>query len=189
MSATVGVIAEDNSDVEVLKELIKKILPNVKFSMKHFVGHGCGKIIGKCYQWAGVLKTKGCSTLIVLHDLDQRDLGVLNSELNQALANCAIPKNTIVIPIREIEAWLISDSLAIQKAMNIHESIPPFPNPEEIMDPKKKISEVVYLRSGRTKRYINSVHNRKIAAELDLANLRRCSSFLPLEEFVLSNIK
>jgi hypothetical protein len=189
MSAIIGVIAEDISDIDVLDELIKKILPQVKYSIKHFVGHGCGKIRGKSFQWAVVLKTKGCSTLIVLHDLDQHDLSVLRTQLSQALSNCPIPKNVIVIPIREIEAWLISDSLAIQKAMKLNGSIPPFPNPEELIDPKKKIGDVVYLRSGKTKRYLNSAHNRKIAAELDLANVRKCSSFLPLEEFVLGNIK
>jgi hypothetical protein len=73
--------------------------------------------------------------------------------------------------------------------MKLNGSIPPFPNPEELIDPKKKIGDVVYLRSGKTKRYLNSAHNRKIAAELDLANVRKCSSFLPLEEFVLGNIK
>lgn len=189
MSAIIGVIAEDTSDIDVLDELIKKIHPEVKYSIKHFVGHGCGKIFGKCYQWAKVLKTKGCSTLIVLHDLDENNVDILKTKLSQALANCAIPKNAVVIPIREIEAWLISDTPAIKRAMKISENIPPVPNPEGLIDPKKKIEEIVFLRSGKTKRYINSAHNRKIAAELDLVNVRRCTSFLPLENFVLSNIK
>ncbi len=58
MSNHIGVIAEDNSDVEVVRELIKKIVPDKKFSINSFVGHGCGKIQGKCFQWAGALKTK-----------------------------------------------------------------------------------------------------------------------------------
>ena len=125
----------------------------------------------------------------MLQDLDQNDLRDLNTQLRQALANCSISKNVIVIPIRMIEAWLISHSLAIQTAMKLHESIPVTPNPEELIDPKRKLGEIIYLRSGRTKRYINSAHNIKIAAELDLANVRRCASFLPLEQFVLGNIK
>lgn len=189
MSMIVGLIAEDISDIEVVDEIIKKIQPQIKYSIKYFIGHGCGKIRGKCFQWAGFLKAKGCSTLIVVHDLDQNELKGLNTKLSQALANCSISKNVIVIPIREIEAWLISDSLAIQTAMKLREKIPVIPNPEELIDPKKKLGEIIYLRSGKTKRYINSAHNRKIAAELDLDNVRRCASFLPLEKFILGNIK
>jgi hypothetical protein len=189
MSMIIGVIAEDISDIDVVDELIKKILPLKKFSIRYFIGHGCGKIRGKCYQWARVLKAKGCSTLIVLHDLDQNDLPDLNTQLSQALANCSISKNVIVIPIREIEAWLISDSLAIHTAMKLQENFPVTPNPEELIDPKKKLGDLIYLRSGKTKRYLNTAHNKKIAAELDLAKVRRCPSFLPLEKFVLDNIK
>ena len=189
MSNHIGVIAEDDSDVEVVDEFIKKLAPNKKYSIKSFVGHGHGKIQGKCFQWASVLKTKGCSTLIMLHDLDDKIFLELDAQLHAALKQCAIPKHTVIIPIREIEAWLLSDSLAIQRAMNLSNKVAPIANPQSVTDPKKKLGEVIYLRSGRTKRYVNSVHNRKIAAELDLTNVRRCASFLPLEKFILQNIK
>ena len=188
MSNSIGVIAEDNSDVDVVDELIKKIVPRNTYSIKRFVGHGCGKIQGKCFQWARNLKTRGCSTLIVVHDLDDKILAELQTQLRQALNICPIPKHIIVIPIREIEAWLLSDNLAIQRAMNLRNKVPRIADPSSVVDPKSKLEEIVHLRSGKTKRYLNSVHNQKIAAELDLANVRRCTSFLPLENFVLQNI-
>lgn len=188
MSNCIGIIAEDDSDVEVVKELVKKIVPNKRFSTEKFVGHGCGKIQGKCFQWAGVLKTKGCSILIVLHDLDDRVSSKLDASLRLTLKNCAIPKHIVVIPIREIEAWLLSDHIAIQKAFNLNKKVEHISNPQFITDPKKKLGEIIYLKSGKTKRYINAVHNQKIAAEMDLVNLRRCSSFRPLEDFLIQNI-
>jgi hypothetical protein len=88
----------------------------------------------------------------------------------------------------EIEAWLLSDSNAIIRAMNLSQNFAQIPNPQSIPDPKRKLGEIIYLRSGRTKRYINTKHNKKIAAEVDITNLRRCSSFLPLESFLLEQI-
>ncbi len=189
MSNCIGVIAEDNSDVEVVNEIIKKIAPNKRYSIKSFVGHGCGKIQGKCFQWAGVLKTKGCSLLIMLHDLDDRLLDELDTSLRQTLKNCTIPKHIVVIPVKEIEAWLLTDNLAIQRAFKLNKKVERISNPEIIADPKRKLDEIVRLRSGSTKRYINSVHNQKIAAEIELVNLRRCSSFRPLENFLIQNLK
>jgi hypothetical protein len=190
MSAIIGVIAEDDSDVEIVDELIKKILPQKRYSIKSFVGHGCGKVRGKCFQWANVLKTKGCSKLILLHDLDEHNFTSLNNQLCTALKNCSIPKHIVIIPIKEVEAWLLCDNQAIKRAMKLRENVPPVANPQAILDPKKKLGEIIYLRSGKTKRYLNSAHNRKIAAELNLASVRKCcTSYLPLERFVLENIK
>ena len=37
----IGVIAEDSSDIEVIKELIKKLKSPSSFCVRHFVGNGC----------------------------------------------------------------------------------------------------------------------------------------------------
>jgi hypothetical protein len=189
MTISIGVIAEDASDIAVVNQIIKKILPDRKYSIKSFVGHGCGKIRGKCCQWADVLHSKGCSRLLLLHDLDQSSLQQLRFQLEQRLLHCKITRNIVVIPIREIEAWLLSDTHAIQTAMNIQGKINSIPNPEGIDDPKRKLGEIIYLNSGKTKRYINTAHNWKIAAEIDISEVRKCSSFLPLERFIIDQIR
>ncbi len=185
----IGIIAEDKCDVDVIAELVSKIVPGKRFSTKHFLGHGCGKIKGKCFIWAQVLKNRGCSTLILLQDLDEHEYSVLHRKLSAELRNCALPKNIVIIPIREIEAWLLSDNQAIRRAMKLINNIAEISNPEEIIDPKRKLNEIVYLKSGRTKRYLNTAHNKKIAAELELENVRKCSSFIPLERFILDNLQ
>jgi hypothetical protein len=83
-----------------------------------------------------------------------------------------------------IEAWLLSDVDAIQKVFNLPSVPNPIPNPESIFDPKSKLGELVYISSGKKKRYANTLHNGLIAAEASLDRLRTCASFHPLEQFV-----
>jgi hypothetical protein len=123
-----------------------------------------------------------------LHDLDQSDLTTLQNQLQERLSGSPIRQRIILIPIREIEAWLLSDSNAIRTAMNLRKPVPHIPNPQAIVDPKRRLSEIIFTLSDKNKRYINATHNRQIAAELDLANVRRCSSFIPLEQFLLETI-
>jgi hypothetical protein len=184
----IGLIAEDSSDVEVINELIRKIAAGRQFTIKKFVGHGCGKIRGKCLQWAQALKNQRCSSVILLHDLDNKSLPELEKQLKDSFRPCPIKKNVIIIPVQEIEAWLLCDEVAIKKALNLKDKVTHVANPESIVDPKKRLEEIIYLRSGKTKRYINTIHNRKIAAEISLTKLRRCKSFSPLEKFLHENL-
>lgn len=187
MTYRIGIIAEDSSDVEVLSELIAKISPNKRFIVRKFVAHGCGKIRGKCRQWALQLNREGCRLLILLHDLDTRTLSELKVQLENAINPSPIKKHVLIIPVREIEAWLLSDSAAIERALNLSQRVPYISNPESIVDPKKTLGEVVFLKSGKTKRYIVN-DNKKIASRIRLESIRRCSSFLPLECFVRAHL-
>ncbi len=69
----IGIIAEEASDVEVLYELTCKLMNENMFSFKKFIGHGCGKLHRKCTAWAENLLLRGCSHLVVIHDLDNND--------------------------------------------------------------------------------------------------------------------
>ncbi len=189
MNNRIGVIAEDKSDVEVIEALIYKITPGKQFTIRKFVAHGCGKIIGKCQAWATALRNQQCRLLIVLHDLDDRNQRQLRQRLHQALTPCPIERHTIIIPVKEIEAWLLCDNQAIQRAFNLRDEIPVVNEPESIIDPKKKIEELVYSRSQKTKRYINTLHNKKIATLIEISYLKRCQSFIPLEQFIRQNLK
>lgn len=65
MSKFIGFIAEDMSDVEVLKILIGKISTK-KFSSAQFVGKGCGPIRKKLPGWAKAFVHKGVESLLVV---------------------------------------------------------------------------------------------------------------------------
>jgi hypothetical protein len=90
----IGLIAEDSSDVEVINELARKIAGVKRYTIRKFVGNGCGKIRGKCLQWAQALKDQSCSSVILLHDLDDKNLAELEGQLKVSFSPCPI-KNRV----------------------------------------------------------------------------------------------
>ena len=67
----IGIIAEDNSDFETAKILIKRILNRDNLSFKKAVGNGCGKLRRKALDYIIDLKNRGCDMVIIIHDLDR----------------------------------------------------------------------------------------------------------------------
>jgi Domain of unknown function (DUF4276) len=188
MSKRIAIIAEDESDVEVITTLVRKLRPTRNVSFKRALGHGCGRIKSKCREWANNLSLRGCQLLILVQDLDNADGGELARELAAALRPCPIMPHVVVIPIREIEAWLLSDPRAIRAALNLRSTPSHIANPEAIFDPKRKLREIIESRSQGRKIYINTIHNARIAQHLALSRLRNCRSFLPLEAFCVNHV-
>jgi hypothetical protein len=93
----VGIIAEDDCDVDSIRTLIHRIKNNTNIGVRKFVGKGCGKINRKSNAWANQLKQKGCTTLILVHDLDAHDLVELNERIRTALEPSAINNYLICI--------------------------------------------------------------------------------------------
>jgi len=184
----IGVIAEDSSDVDVAKELIKKIKSSNSFCVRHFAADGCGKLRNKCRAWAHQLHLKGCSVLLLIHDLDKRKLAQLRGDLIAALSPCPIAKHAIIIPIEEIEAWLMCDAKALKRVFSLKKS-PNLPgNPEYLVSPKEKLESLIWRVSGKTKRYINTVHNAAIAKQATVSSLRKCPAFHEFERFVKTEL-
>jgi Domain of unknown function (DUF4276) len=186
MIIRIGIIAEDNSDIDVLKAIFPKVTPRTNYQIRKFVGYGCGKILSKCNDWARNLSIQKCSALILVHDLDFKVIDDLNRDLTKALSPCPIKKHIIIIPVHEIEAWLLADHEAIYKALNLRERMNKTPNPEAIFRPKEALAELIYRKSNKQKFYVNTLHNKLIASHTRINNLRRCQSFLPLETFLRS---
>ena len=188
MSVRVGIIAEDHSDVTVLAELLKKAATK-KYSIRSFVGNGCGKILAKCAAWARVLRDQGCTRLLLVHDLDTRSLANFRHQLMAALAPCPIPTHVILIPVREIEAWLLADQVALGVVARASRPPKQIANPEALLHPKEELREVLRRLSAGRLMYVNTVHNRRIAAAASLPSLRRCRSFQPLEAFAINHLR
>jgi hypothetical protein len=180
---TLGIIAEDVSDVNVLKELTTKLLPRRVVGFKSRVGQGCGKVRRNCAPWAKNLVQAGCSCVAVLHDLDTFNETDLRHALEAAIVDCGAEAMVVVIPKREVEAWLLYDSQAIAAifAGKERRAIHLPGNPQDLTDPKKHLGNLVWKLYK--KRYINTVHNERIAKEMDLSRLTRCYSFAPYREF------
>jgi hypothetical protein len=184
----VGVIAEDTSDINTIDILIRKIAHS-RYSIKSFKGDGCGKIIGKCRAWSQNLFEQGCRYLLIFHDLDKKDIAQLRAKLASALGVCPIERHLIVIPVEEIEAWLLADHAAITATMNLKTPQKAIADPENIRNPKERLARLVYEKSRHARRYINTVDNVKIASALKPENLMRCRSFVPFYDFIRANIR
>lgn len=99
-----GIIAEDDSDVGVVREITLTLLRPHAIGFKRFVGHGSGKLRRKCGAWARNLVRQGCQCIVVVHDIDVHDEDILREELTNAIAPAGARHRTVLIPRREIEA-------------------------------------------------------------------------------------
>jgi len=183
-----GVIAEEENDVDVVRCIAAKIVRR-EVPIEKFVGHGCSKVRAKCRSWASTLRDRGCRLLVILHDSDTVDPVEVKDELVQKLGSSPIALHIIVIPVREIEAWLLADDQAIGQAMKLSQPMKRVANPERVMNPKEHLRDQIFIRSGHKTRYVNTIHNKRIAAVCKLANLRRCASFAPLELFLSTYLR
>lgn len=172
-----GIIAEDDSDVGVLREITLALLKPRAIGFSRFVGDGCGKLRRKCGAWARNLVRQGCPWVVVVHDLDVYDEQQLRTQLTRAIAPAQAKASVILIPKREIEAWLLYDGAAIAAAFSErrHPQVPG--NPESLLDPKKYLRDLIWKKYR--KEYLNTVHNPLIAKHIDLALLGRSGSFAP----------
>jgi hypothetical protein len=183
----IGIIAEDDSDVQTIDILIGKIAAS-PYSITSFKGDGCGKIIGKCRAWSQSLLKQGCQYLLVVHDLDSARKQELLAKLKDALGVSPIANYALIVPVREIEAWLLADHAAIKKAMKIKVSLNSVVNPEAIQHPKEFLGRLIYTKSAHSRRYVNAIDNVKIASQCIPNNLMRCPSFVDFHNFVATHI-
>lgn len=179
----ISILAEDHSDVEVISMILRKIAPMKRFSVRPFVGNGCGRLRNKCAAWSLQAEIEGCKAVIIVHDQDKKCSSELRQELEAKVKQCRRISRIIVIPVEEIEAWLLADPRALRCAFSLKKE-PKCPNnPESISDPKEKLEGLVWRESSKTKRYVNAIHNVRIAKHLDIACLKKCRAFQPLEAF------
>ena len=171
----IGIIAEDDSDVAVVRELTLSLLRPNRIGFSRFVGHGGGKLRRKCGAWARTLVRLGCPWITVVHDLDVYDEPQLRAQLTRAIAPARARVSVVLIPKREIEAWLLYDAKAIAAAFNENQQ-PKLPgNPESLSDPKEHLRQLIWKKYGKD--YLNTVHNGRIAKRIDVSILARSASF------------
>jgi len=181
-------IAEDQSDVDVITVLAKKISTK-EFVIRKRLGFGCGRIHAKANAWSRELSKDGCTLLMVVCDADDNDAGVLHARLSASLMPCPINPSVVVIPVREIEAWLIADNAAVTKALRLQKALKHQPSPESLINPKERLRDLVHERSQGRTRYLNTIHNVKIAKYATISRLRRCKSFGVFESFLAANLR
>lgn len=186
MAIKIGIIAEDISDIQVITEILSKYLKTSSFSTKHFVGKGCGKLKNKCHAWVDNLIKQGCEHIFIFHDLDRNNEEQLRKEIQGKIFDLKFKNSLIVIPVEELEAWLLCDTDAIRKVFSIKTTIKQPANAESVKSPKEHIEKLV--RQAGNKIYINTIHNKKIANLTLLEQLKKCSSYMPLHDYIFGNV-
>lgn len=177
-----GIITEDDSDFDVITKLTLALLEPRRVSFKKFVGDGCGKLRRKCGAWSQNLVSQGCSWIVVVHDLDEFDEDDLRTTLTAAVAPSRAKDYVVLIPKREIEAWLLYDAAALAAAFNERRLLSLPANPESVINPKEYLGRLIWAKYR--KRYLHTLHNAKIAQYISTSALGSSKSFIPHSEFV-----
>ena len=102
----------------------------------------------------------------------------LEREINEVRAELKV----VLVPVEELEAWLLSDPEALKVVFNMKKLPKISKSPETIHDPKGFLEKVI--RGHSRAQYLNTVHNKRIANALSIANLDRCPSFSPYPDFL-----
>lgn len=175
-----GVLAEDETDANVLKVIIRRTL-GAHVPVKAHAGRGCATLRNKAESWIDQLTVRGFREIIVLHDRDSRDEG----ELRRQLEAIAVPREIdrhICIPVEELEAWFWADPKVIQKigrgSGSARSEPHRLPNPKEALE---RLSRDVRGRPRYTTQEneaLAEVLNMKLCAS-------RCPSFQSLLHFLI----
>jgi hypothetical protein len=180
-----GILGDDESDVETLKVLVRRLARNEALPVKTKGYGGCAKMLHKGAKQLALFKSLECTRFIVCYDADGPDPKPKHDLVRaRIVAPSGIDKGVcIVIPVQEIEAWLLAD---IECATKIFTSWKPTPitNPEQIPSPKEYL-EKLSRDSRQRPRYSHAAHNEKMAKYIDLRKVsNKCSAFRVLAEFV-----
>jgi Domain of unknown function (DUF4276) len=174
-----AILAEHDSDADVLTLVLKRHLNNDGLSVKKKGYDGCG---GLCAKGARDIKSwaeRGISHFIICHDADSNPPAAIREKVAAAVVRPSGHTRRlccIVVPVQEIEAWLIADEAAINAV------IPSFgfeghPNPETIRDPKEWLVRESEAKNGKP-RYSPRTFNAAVARHLRFeVVLQKCPSF------------
>ena len=182
-----AVIAEDQSDVDTLAILIRRLANNSHISVKGKGYNGCGEMLKKgSLQLKSYKSDAKIKRFIICYDSDGNDANTRRKKLIDAVitpANLQAPICAL-IPVHEIEAWILADLVAVQKIFTGWQSVKPIPNPESIKHPKEYLENLSRQKNQRP-RYSHATHNPVIASYLNLNVLQqKCPSFKPLVDIV-----
>jgi hypothetical protein len=132
------------------------------------------------------LVQQGCPWLVVVHDLDVNDEAELRAQLGAAITPARAKLSVILLPKREIEAWLLYDAKAIATAFRERQLANLPGNPEALTDPKRYLRDLIWKKYR--KEYLHTIHNPQIAAHIKLSALGRSVSFTP-RRFVVNRCR
>ena len=188
-SVRIGLIAEDRTDIDVIKVLAQRIVPG-KISWFVQPGGGCGSIQRKGRRWLADFARRQATHAILLQDLDRARNGELKNEAElqaslELIASTSQLTNLICIPVEELEAWFWACPDVLTKVARVPAVAKP--EPHRIPRPKEAL-ERLSRDSARRPRYSTN-DNAALAAVLNLDRCAAsCPSFERFRSFLLSAV-
>ncbi|HLX60047.1 MAG TPA: DUF4276 family protein [Planctomycetota bacterium] len=182
-----AILGEDVSDTESLKAIVRLIHKDNSIPIKSKGFSGCGEMIRKGKSYFETYRKLGVKYFIIAYDADRADPAARRAEaLEEVIKPSKVEKYCIVVPVQELEAWILADLDAIGRAKVCSGWKPckPIASPERISSPKEHLKKLTRDDKDRS-RYKHAVNNPVVAACLDLNIVaKKCPSFRPLRDFV-----
>ncbi len=115
-----AVIGEDKSDAEMLAVLMRRLANDQTLTIKTFGYSGCAQMLSKGARQLKSFAGLGCSRFVVCHDADGDDPNVRYNRVMERIVRPAgvAGSSCIVIPVQEIEAWILADIEAVTKVFS-----------------------------------------------------------------------
>jgi hypothetical protein len=182
-----GVIGEDKSDVEVLKQLIERLSPPRRPLIVRTKGYdGCAELLRKGAAQLRSFERERCHRFVVCYDADRENPQTRRIRLMEEVVTPAKVAGPLcaLVPTQEIEAWILADLSAVSKIIPSWVPTETFVSPENICDPKERLVRLSRNTKHRP-RYTHATHNQQVAKYLDLDIVyKKCCSFRPLADLV-----
>lgn len=181
-----GILGEDDSDTDTLKVLIRRLANDPSLSIRPKGFNGCAEMLRKGARQLRAFANTGCTRFVISYDADRCDPTLRHREVIERIVN---PSGIgfpccVLIPVQEIEAWILADIQAVSKVLTSWNPSPLETEPERIDDPKEYL-EALSRNNKKKPIYDHATHNAKVAKHLNLDRLRtRCPSFVPLARFI-----
>jgi hypothetical protein len=180
-----AVLAEDSTDADCLEELVKRITGRRDRRVLKKGFSGCGELKRKSPAHIKLFLDRGATRFILCQDSDGSDPDRIRSELRKVVkkVNSSKLDYEIVVPVQELEAWVIADEQAIAKVIPSL-SIKSVRHPETQSSPKEWL--VGESARGRSRPLYSPVtHNVHVVRVSNLETLQqKCPSFVRFSEFV-----
>ena len=182
-----GIIAEADSDAATLKVLVRRLANNDTTLRIRAKGYdGCGEMFRKAPSLIGLFLRMGLTRFVIAYDADGADPLARRQEVMSKIVRPSGVQDSccVVIPVEEIEAWILADIGAVSHVFSSWHPAPIRDNPETIHDPKEYLEDLSRKRNKKPI-YAHATHNERVAEYLRLDVVaKRCPSFVPLAEFV-----
>lgn len=188
-----GIIAEDDSDIQCLKVLIKRIKQDSSLTIKGKGYKGCSHMLRKGFNQLKAYHKLGVTHFVICHDKDRAtEQNRYNEVFDKVVKPSGIHKSNnkicILIPTEEMEAWILADIEAVTKVIPLWKPSEKFTSPESIESPKEKLTKLSRTESSKPL-YNYVTHNQKVFEHIDLETVKnKCPSFAKLYEFVKNDV-